>query len=283
MKLRKNFGWFEKDETPQWQFSPQQGGLGWRKVNAFSHRYMIKFGNDFGKGWLDHRQVPHNDWWFYDNPELSHFTYPNPANPTGLKSFIRLTPGALFTTPQSATPGGTAKINDLLSELSGQPTYWHDIVMPRTVLRSNSRKVLICPSSPNCHKWYYGEKQQDWITAQTATAESLGYTVEVWRKPTREARAQDTKHRLYNRLLEGDVLCTISQHSASALETIVAGVPAVVTGEHGTGVLGTPIEEFRGDGSLRTPHAHEVEAWLDCVFNNLRHKRGLITNTWHES
>ena len=281
-KLLKNWGWFEKLPNDSWSFVPQMNLQGWSKVRQFSQNPMIKFGNDFGKSWLDHTSIPHDHWWFYDNPEISHFTYPNPANPLGHKSFIRLTPSALFTTTEHSQQGGTGRINDILTDLAGQTMYWHDIVMPRTVFRNNSRKVLICPSSPNCHRYYYGEDRKDWVSRQQNLVNSLGLVSEVWNKPTRDSRTSTTDTRLYNRLLSGDILCTISQHSASAMETILAGVPAVVMGAHGTGELGTPILEFATDGTLRTPQTLEVELWVDCVLSNTRHKEEMKTDTWQQ-
>ena len=279
--IKSNFGWFEKLPNAQWSFIPQQKMQGWRKITEFSDQPMIKFGNDFGKTWLDHTQTPHDVWWFYDNPELSIFTYRTNFNPRGNKSWIRLTPGDIFTTPERAKPGGTAHINQQLTEIVGTPQTWHDYVMPRSVERPNARLVLICPSSPNCHHYYYGVSQKRWIQQQIDNCAELGLDYEVWYKPTRPMRAHHTQYRLYTRLQAGDVLCTVSQHSAAALETITAGVPAVVMGHHGTGPLGTTPEEFYRDGYLRECHQDDVERWLDCVLLNTYNKKYMETGLWH--
>jgi hypothetical protein len=254
------------------------------RINKFSQKPMIKYGNDFDdNNWLDHTQAPHEDWYFIDNPELPHLLYPNPANPRAHKLWNRAVRGGILTSVRRVDHSD--RINHHLKHYSqGKITCWQELVMPRTVFRNNSRKVLLTPSSANCFKYYYNTTRTLWIEEISQHIRSIGLEPVVWPKLSRRARTERADLRLYNRLLQGDILCTVSQHSVSALESILAGVPCVVTGIHPCGDLATPAGEFFSTGELRTPNSADVEEWIaTAILPNTWNKQELREGTWQES
>jgi hypothetical protein len=278
----KGFGWWKQTGSST-RFDPKQG-IDYERISEFSNLPMLKYGNDFqDQYWLDHTQTPHNNWYFIDNPELPHLVYPNPANSLGHKSWCRVVPHAILT-QESTYKDHSDRINTQLRDHSGGTiTSWQDIVQTRRVYRTNSRRVLLTPSSPNCYTYYYKTQRALWIEEVSALVRSLGYEPVVWNKPARRARTLHPDTRLYTRLLEGDVLCTVSQHSVAALETLTAGVPAVVTGPHPCGDMATPALEFFTDGWLRTPTDAEIDWWIGtAILANTRHKTELREGTWQE-
>lgn len=270
------WGWYEW-QGPGYSFDPPND-TNFRKTTTIDNtKWYIKFGNDFGDDWIDHKTV--KNFYFYDNPELPHLLYPNPANPKGAKDWIRLVPNEILTQPKSGS--GTERINRLLSEHSGTSMVWQDLVYPHDVLWSNSNRVLVCPSSANCYHYYYNDDVNIWIKKTCDDLRRLGYEPVVRTKPSRTLRRDKPLSRLGRELAQGDYLCTVSQHSVTALETILEGYPAVVTGVHGAGFLATPWEEFE-QGEIRLPMTIEIESWMDTVLSNCRHKSEMKEGTWHD-
>jgi len=148
------------------------------------------------------------------------------------------------------------------------------LVAIQDVAWTNSRRVLIIPSSAPNYVHYYNTTQNKWIQDIRTTCERLGYTVDVRHKQGRKTRAP-----LDEQLKQGDYVCTISQHSVAALETVCAGVPAVVTGPHPCGDLATPWEEFL-EGQFRMPHRDDIEEWCSGVLHNIKHKREIFEGVW---
>lgn len=274
--MDKGFGWYVW-QGPGYGFDGLKNKNYLRVKSTNDNRWYIKYGNDFGDAWIDHHTV--ENFYFLDNPELPHLLYPNPANPNGLKNFVRLVPNGILT--NTHTQSGTDRMNQTLSELVGKPTVWQDIANPKDVAWNNSRKVLLCPSSPNCFKYYYNTTQQQWIEHYTRELESRGYSVEVRNKPTRNLR-RDPNQRLCNILKQSDYAFTVSQHSVSAIESILAGTVAVVTGPHGCGELATPWQHFV-EGSMQTPTVAEQEAWVDTLLGNTWTKQDIRTGAWYDS
>ena len=280
---KKGFGWWKHTGTDH-KFDPMSP-TDYTITTEFGFETMIKYGNDFDRSiWLDHKTVPHDDWYFIDNPELPHLVYPNPSNPLGHKSWSRVVRGAILT-QESSGQDHSQRINQTLKDLSSSIiTEWQELVMPRHVIRHDSDIVLLCPSSANCFEYYYDTTRTRWIESVSSLVRNQGLEPIVWDKPARRARTQHAETRLHTRLLQDPPLCTVSQHSVAALETLLAGVPAVVTNTHGTGELATPAEEFFGDWHLRTHHAQEVETWVaTAVLANTWHKQDIRSGAWHES
>lgn len=273
MKTPVKWGWYQQKEQG-YKFNPSTGGVDFARVTELEPgKLSIKYGNDFGDAWIDHNTVPANtEWYFWDNPQIPHLLYPNPANPKGAKDWIRLVPYNILT--QTHTQSGTSRINDLLTEFAGRSLTWEEVVDPKPVKLKRSRRVLLCPSSPNCYTYYYNTTYAEWVQKYTTYYEQHGYEVLVRSKPTRKYRHLP-QGRLAHQLEEDQILFTVSQHSVSAIESILAGVPAVVTGPHCGGLLATPWGE-----DLRTPDQDQVYAWVDTLLGDTRHKIEMWEGTW---
>jgi len=238
---------------------------------------LIKFGNEWGKsdsGAFQHpRQVKHTNWRFLDNPEIPQLLWPGAHNPKGSKDWVRFVPSELLTSQH--TESGTERINGLLKHHSqGTISEWQQIAPPHDVVyRLPKRALIVNLSEPN-YRFYYDTTISAWTQHWITQLESLGYEVEVRQKPGRSQRKQGNQ--LSDQLHTGKYQITVSQHSVAAMESILAGVPAVVTGIHGTGPLGTPWEEF-AQGGLRLPQEAEVEQWVDTLLGNTRHKSEIFS------
>lgn len=274
--MDKGFGWW------QW-VGPGYGydglkGSNYRRISQTNDdNWYIKYGNDFGPSWIDHTTV--KNFYFLDNAELPHLLYPSKINPRGQKEWVRMVPGAILTQQQSAS--GTERVNRLLSDFAGQQITWQDLVKPQPVRLRDVKRVLLCPSSPNCYEYYYNTTQSAWIKRMTELFASKGYTVDVRHKPTRDDR-RDTRKRLGAILQSTDYFATVSQHSVSAVESILAGTPAITTGPHPCGNLATPLEQFTS-GEIRRPSLEQTEAWIDALLGNTYHKQEIRSGAWYDS
>ena len=243
----------------------------------------IKFGNEwaskpkdpfYGKQFQHPKNYPHNNWYFWDNPEVPQFLWRNPANPRGTKDWVRFVKGSLFSVPELHTANGASRCNDLLKEFSnGRVTAWHEIAKIKPFDVTSQKRVLICPVSANNYTNYYNTTQAQWVNDITKQLDSLGYAYDIRYKPGRKERALGKQ--LTDKLATGTYCATVSQHSVAAVESIMAGVPAVVTGPHPAGNLATPWHEFER-GHLRTPELIEVVNWIEILLGNVRHKRELL-------
>lgn len=239
-------------------------------------QHLVKFGNDFVPGaWREPNTVPHSNWHHWDNPEFPHLLYPNPANPSGGKHFIRWVRGEIMTT-QSDTPGEQA-INSVLQDLSkGVLHTWRDIYAPRVDTRPQTKRVLLVTSTPNCHKWYYGETITDWIQRVTAQLNHMGYTdIHIRSKEGRSTRRENEHRRLYHQLEQMRYDFIVNQHSASTVEALLTGCAVVSTGRHCGGDLITTWDQFTQGATPRSPHPTDVEAWMQHILGNCRFKAHL--------
>jgi len=271
-----HWGWYERRVTAtDWCINIKN----YDAVSNISRatRHLVKFGNEWGHRQFQHpRTAAHNNWHFWDNPEIPQLLWANPANPNGSKDWIRWVPGEILTSKH--TQDGESRINDLLQHHSkGAVTDWQQIAPIVAQQHNNSKRVLLIPSSENNYVYYYEDTQQNWINRYTTMCEAMGYTVEVRYK---RGRKQRVGSEVTHQLATGRYLCTVSQHSVAAIETIMAGYPAVVTGPHPCGDLATPWREF-AQGNLRRPHRDDVEAWCRTLLGNCRHKSEIFGGTWN--
>ena len=238
-------------------------------------RWLVKFGNNFDLGWKHHLTVSHKNWWFWDNPELPHLLYDNPANPSGAKTFIRWVKGSIMTA-SSDTPG-EQRVNDLLRKLSNNTlTTWRDIVAPRDVRRTR-RHALIIASSPNCYRFYYNTTREQWLSKVQHTLEQQGWTWELRIKQGRKARRSN---KLMDQLATGHYGLVVNQHSASTMESILAGVPVVCDNDHCGGPLVTQFKDFSEGADPQECTSAEVEQWMQTILGNVRHKSELKGTEW---
>lgn len=274
-----NFGWYQRIGTNPRIAITTHGGDYRRLVPGLKPRgdHLVKFGNNWGSDWIDHKKIVHNNWHFWDNPEIPHFLYPGPHNPKGKKVWVRWCRNDIFSTPENTTVGHADRINYYLTEEAGQKFTWEELVQPKPVRAKNSKRILICPSSANCYTYYYGLDQKTWIKRCIKMVESRGYEAVVRYKPGRTARTEQEDLRLVNSL--DQFAATVSQHSASAVESIGAGTPAIVTGPHPAGPLATTREQFLS-GEFNLPTDDQVYQWFELLLSNTRHKVELFTGIW---
>jgi len=245
-------------------------------IDDITSDFLVKFGNDFGPEFIHPHKLPHPNWHFLDNPEIPQLLNPNPANPAGLKTFVRF-PRGLFTVQQNSRPDAR-RLSEYIESVAPGTTL-ENIIRPIPVRTRNTKRVLLCPSTPNCHQYYYGISQREWINRWQGWCEHNGYTAVVRKKPERPQRVRDPMSRLYEHLVIEDYFCTISQHSVAAIESIMAGVPAVVTGPHPAGDLATDQKEFVL-GQLRIPDVNQVWNWILRIASNTYHKSELFQGKW---
>lgn len=279
--------WQRRTDASDWRIVSDNFEPCYNIANTTGEQMCVKFGNEWaskpGDPFYDvdfqhPRDYAHDNWYFWDNPELPQLLWRNPANPTGSKDWIRWVKGSLFTT-HSHTTSGSKRINGLLKEFSkGVVTNWLDIASVNTLHANNSKLVLIVPSSEPNYPNYYGTTQQEWLRDVIQEVLDQGLDYEIRFKPGRKARANNAQ--LTDQLKQKQYLCTVSQHSVAAVESIMAGTPAVVTGPHPAGDLATTWEEFV-DRELRRPHTDDVVEWIDRILGNCRHKREIFTGEWH--
>jgi len=277
-----DFGWHQRVHD-HWRVGLTSHGGAFERIQDASDingELLIKFGNNFGQHWIKHTDIPHNNWRFWDNPEIPQLLNPNPANPAGAKDFVRFVPGGLFTTTANSE-ADSSRLESVMHHRSiGQITL-EELIKPIPVRVKNTRKVLLCPSSPNCYTYYYNTTRSDWIEIWSKWCEKNGYEPEVRPKPERTQRKKYPNCRLYDTLVLNDFAFTISQHSVAAVESIMAGVPAVTTGPHPIGPLYTP-PEWAEVGAFVTPEQEAVWDWIKRLASNTYHKSELFTGGWHK-
>jgi len=228
------------------------------------------------------RRLLEKGWNFYywDNPTIPHILYRGPWNTNGWKNWCRITYNSTMTENNFTLGEGEAKLNHELNTLTnGTYTQWQQIVGEIKPCTQRKGVVLLCPSSREMFHHYYGISVNEWIARKTKTLTKMGYAVEVRVKPGRQTR--ETKGgKLYERLSRNDVAFTVSCHSVGAIESILAGVPAVVEGAHSGGDLATPWEEFKNTNSVRTPSQDDVMQWCKRLLDDTHHKLDVYSGEW---
>ena len=276
------FGWHQRVAN-NWKIGLVSHGGCLERINSLDQitgEMLVKFGNNFGADWIDHKLVPHGNWYFFDNPEIPQLLHCHPANPRGRKNYVRFTRGDLFTNSQNSTPDHS-RLEGVLKDLGNADTTVENIVRPVPVRLKNTRRVLLCPVTNNSFKYYYNTTQVDWLWRWSAWCEQHGFQPAVRRKPTREYRRDNPDCRLYNHLLLEDYAFTISQHSVAAVESIMAGVPAVTTGPNSIGPMSTPPEWAEQDVFV-IPEVEKVWEWIQRWASNTYHKQELFSESWNK-
>lgn len=277
-----NWGWHQRVAN-HWRIGLTSHGGAFEKINSLEEitgEMLVKFGNDFGEGWIDHLSIPHLNWYFWDNPEIPQLLNPWSGNPRGNKEFVRFTRGSLFTENFNSEPN-SGRLEAIIHDLSSGKDSLESIIRPIPVRMRKTRRVLICPSSPNCYLYYYNCDRLSWISVWVVWCEQNGYEPIVRAKPARDARRNHLEIRLQEHLVLNDYAFTISQHSVAAVESIMAGVPAVVTGPHPIGDLGTTVEQAES-GDFVKPDVDQVWHWIQRIASNTYHKSELFSGSWHE-
>jgi len=277
-----SWGWHQRVDD-NWRVGLTSHGGAFEKISGLSDvtgEMLIKFGNDFGSDWIDHQLIPHGNWYFWDNPELPQLLNPWSGNPRGNKEFVRFTRGSLFTEKYNST-ANAARLDSIIHDLSSGQDTLESLIRPVPVRLRKTRRVLICPSSPNCFQYYYHCDRSSWLAVWLVWCEQNGYEPVVRNKPPRDARRNYAETRLYEHLVLEDYAFTISQHSVAAVESILAGVPAMITGPHPIGDLAT-IPERAAAGDFELPDSDRVWNWIQRIASNTYHKSELFSGAWHE-
>ena len=277
--------WIRKESATDWAIHRGNYEPCFDISSTDGSRHCFKLGNEwiskpespfYGTQFQHPRNYKHDNWHFWDNPEIPQLLWPHSANPMGSKDWIRWVPGEILTSKH--TESGSERINRLLKQLSkGRITAWQEIAPVHTVSLTSSKTVLIVPSSELNYPNYYGTTQREWLRDVIQQLLDLGYDYEIRTKPGRKNRSKGNQ--LTDQLRSGKYLCTVSQHSVAAVETVMAGYPSVVTGPHPAGELATPWHEFT-QGHLRTPLGYETVEWCDTLLGNCRHKQEIFEGSW---
>lgn len=217
---------------------------------------------------------------FWDNPALPHLLYKGPWNPEGYKNWCRMCwdwiNPTTHTTP--ANSSGTERINQLLAASSnGEITHWHQITgsYPKdTVL---GKRALLVPSSPEWHFYYQGMTVDQWIESKRRVLLQRGFSVEVRQKPSRRDR-EGRVGKLYQQL---DGVGLVVTEGVSAIESILAGVPALVGEWAPAGPLATRWEDFVRENYIDTPTADRTEQWMERVLQDTFHKSEIYSGKWN--
>lgn len=278
-----NWGWHQR-VADHWRIGMTSHGGAFEKIHNLDQvngEMLVKFGNDFGDSWIDHTSIPHLNWYFWDNPEIPQLLNPWSGNPRGNKEFVRFTRGSLFTENFNSKPNSD-RLDLIIKDLSNGKDNLENLVRPVPMRLRNTKRVLICPSSPNCYLYYYKCERNSWLATWMVWCEQQGFEPVVRLKPARDARKNHIEQRLKEHLVLNDYAFTISQHSVAAVESIMAGVPAVVTGPHPIGDLGTTPEQA-AVGNFNISDPETVWHWIQRIASNTYHKSELFTGSWHES
>lgn len=274
----KDWRWHIDNYEPCWDITATDGT---RHCFQFGNLWASKLGDPFfEKPFQHYKTFPHDNWHFVDNPEIPHFLWPRAHNPSGSKDWVRFVKGSVLSTPKLHNTNGEDRINRLINHYSNREIRkWQDLVQIQPMLTDTRRHALICPVSAPNYVHYYSTTEQEWIAMVTAQLSKMNWTWEIRNKPTRQQRINN---QLTDQLSTDRYGVTISQHSAAGLESIIAGVPAVVIGEHPTGELGTPWNEFIR-GNIRFPDESSVLDWCRIVLGNIRHKQELFSGDYYET
>ena len=220
---------------------------------------------------------------FYDNPLFSELLSPNPGNPGGTKTwgrFVRQTHqiNSAFVPDQ---PGGPEDWQRL--EREWQRSGGHSLPLER--LWGGWRDVEERPDLPwliaaprgEILQYWYGITLEAWLNLVTTQLQALGHAWHLRPKPDRRQRNRDPQARIL--WTAPQYRGTITAHSVSAIDTILAGRPAVVWGQDPTLGLATPWPEFQATGQVRLPWPDDVECaaetWAATTWPTLETERAV--------
>jgi hypothetical protein len=198
---------------------------------------------------------------------------------------MRITEGATVTTtstPMRPGQSGAERINEQLRNITdGKIQKWWQIVGERrNKIEPRGKTVLLCPSGAGIFPNYYGINKEDWILDKIHQLGKMGYNVVLRDKPSRKNR-EINDNRLHQQLAREDIAFTVSIHSVVPVETLVAGVPAVVEGYHAGGDCATPWDEFVANNKVRCPEREAVDAWVDRLLCDTFHKTEAYNGNWY--
>tara|TARA_R100000426_G_scaffold79718_1_gene57420 strand:- start:117 stop:1043 length:927 start_codon:yes stop_codon:yes gene_type:complete len=259
--------------------------------NIFKDETVLIFGNIYGHRDPEQQKKFNHpsalrqkniDFYYWDNPHIPHLLYHNPANPMGHKNWCRMVFNHTHRQCDAVRRPNQSiqRINEQLHHLSAHTLKtWRDLVPVWRDCKRRSMTALLCPSGDKTFTHHYNITRSEWTNSWRTILERLGYRVFVRPKPGRELR--QAPHRLCDQLVRNNVGITVSNHSIVAVESMLAGVPAVVSGSNATGELGTPAEEFEQTGILRPVDMDQLIDWCEQLLLDDYHKSEVYNGTWH--
>ena len=263
---------------PCWDISSTTGD---RLVFQFGNIWASKPGDPFyAKPFQLPKTVKHSNFYFWDNPFLPQFNWQRAHNPTGAKEWVRWSQGTHGRLGNKDLAQHEKRINDQLSNFaSRQIKRWYHLIniQHMTAINGVRGRALIVPCSEHVYTNYYATTKTAWIKGVAVALERMGVAYDIRHKPSRETRQLNGE--LTDQLQEGRYAVTISQHSVAAVESIVAGVPAVVTGESPAHTYATPWSEYL-QGNLRLWDTDEQYQLCREMLAQTRHKKELFEGTW---
>lgn len=227
------------------------------------------------------RMIHKHRYVFWDNPALPHLLYRGPWNPQGYKNWCRMCWDWINPTPYTtpANSSGAARINDLLKQASGGVTrHWHETIggYPKDTKLGN--RALLVPSSPEWHLYYQNKSVNEWIREKQELLLERGFEVLVRPKPSRRDREEGNAGKLYEQL---DGIGLVVTEGVSAIESILAGVPALVGDWAPTGPLASRWKDFVIGHDIDTPTADRTEQWMERVLQDTFHKSEIYLGSWN--
>jgi hypothetical protein len=185
--------------------------------------------------WQDGR-----DFYYMDSGYLGNL--PGPRNPQGWKTWHRIVPNDL-------------QHQDIIDRPADR---WQRLGIQPQPRRYGRRIVLACPDQKPCR--FYGIDQATWIRNTVNQLQSLTDRPVLIRERA-SSRQQRTQQDPLNCMLQDDVHVLVTFNSNAAVESILAGVPAIVLAptHAASPVAGTCLEQVE---SPPWPDTDKLYAWL---------------------
>ena len=216
---------------------------------------------------------------FMDNPLFSEMIFPNAVNPQAQKTWQRLVrqtgqANCCFVPEQLGTPQDYDRLNSYWRRKSGQDfdQLWKGW---RPVESRPDLPWLVCEPRDEILRYWYNTTLSEW---RTLIQDALGdEPYHVRPKPIRKERANGTVPRVIN--IMGQYRGVITAHSVSAIDSILAGRPAVIWGQDPTLGCGTPFQEWERDHHVRMPSLDQVHTaactWAATTYSSLDTERAV--------
>jgi hypothetical protein len=286
-KFLQNWGWYIQAGTDQRIRETKFGGTYvWCADPQYTNgkEHLVKFGNNFDHTWRHPDMVKHDNWHFWDNPELSHLLYPSTINPRHHKNWIRWVKGEILTSKSEFTDG-EKRINWMLRRINAMVPTWQDLVRELDKdsfrpIKIRKKTALMVTSTDMCHWQYYKQSRSDWAKETKAELIKQGYEVFVRNKNSRKLRTASEDNRLYKQIKQMQPGIVVNQHSASTIEALCTGTPVVVRGKHCGGPCVTEWKDFVQGADPKQPNEADFFAWMNVVLGNIRHKTEIVNNNF---
>ena len=210
---------------------------------------------------------------FTDNPLFSEMIFDNPINPGNQKTWLRLVrqtgqANCCFVPQQLGKPQDYDRINTYYRRKAGQDfdQLWGGW---RPVESRPDLPWLVCEPRDEILRYWYNTSLSEW---RTLIQDALGdEPYHVRPKPIRRLRANGTVPRVIHMMTQ--YRGVITAHSVSAIDSILAGRPAVIWGQDPTLGCGTPFQEWERDHHVRMPSLDQVQTaactWAATTYSSL--------------